>query len=68
MINLDPAKKSGRRSGGGGAHNNWPVAIAIVDNHGFLVYYEKLDDTQTAGPAIARKLLMSQHAHGQRDR
>ena len=31
----------------------WPVAVAIVDNHGFLVYYERLDDTQTAGASIA---------------
>jgi len=33
--------------------NKWNVAIAIVDNHGFLVYYERLDDTQTASPGIA---------------
>jgi len=31
----------------------WPVAVAVVDNHGFLVYYERLDDTQTAGASIA---------------
>jgi uncharacterized protein GlcG (DUF336 family) len=33
--------------------NQWPVAVAIVDNHGFLVYYERLDDTQTAGVSIS---------------
>jgi glc operon protein GlcG len=33
--------------------NKWNVAVAIVDNHGFLVYYERLDDTQTASPGIA---------------
>ena len=27
--------------------NNWPVAVAVVDNHGFLVAYEKMDNTQT---------------------
>jgi glc operon protein GlcG len=33
--------------------NGWKVAIAIVDNHGMLVYYERLDDTQTGSNAIA---------------
>jgi uncharacterized protein GlcG (DUF336 family) len=31
----------------------WNVAVAIVDKHGFLVYYERLDDTQTASAAVA---------------
>lgn len=29
------------------------MAIAIVDNHGLLVYYEMLDDTQTASANVA---------------
>ncbi len=33
--------------------NDWNVAVAIVDNHGFLVYFERLDDTQTASVHIA---------------
>ena len=33
--------------------NKWPGAIAIVDTHGFLVYYELMDNTQTSGPAIS---------------
>jgi glc operon protein GlcG len=33
--------------------NNWRVAASVVDNHGVLVYYEKLDDTQTASAQIA---------------
>jgi uncharacterized protein GlcG (DUF336 family) len=33
--------------------NSWSVAIAIVDNHGFLVCYEMLDDTQTASANVA---------------
>jgi glc operon protein GlcG len=33
--------------------NKWNVAIAIVDNHGALVYYERMDDTQSASPVIA---------------
>lgn len=33
--------------------NNWRVAVAVVDNHGFLVYFETIDDTQTASKQIA---------------
>ena len=29
------------------------MAIAVVDNHGFLVYYERMDDTQTASVGVA---------------
>ena len=29
------------------------MAVAIVDNHGMLVYYEMADDTQTASAVIA---------------
>jgi uncharacterized protein GlcG (DUF336 family) len=33
--------------------NDWNVAVAVVDNHGFLVYFERMDDTQTASMDIA---------------
>jgi glc operon protein GlcG len=33
--------------------NNWRVAVAVVDNHGFLVYFDRIDDTQTASSQIA---------------
>ena len=33
--------------------NSWPVAIAIVDNNGHLVYFERMDDTQIASTWIA---------------
>ena len=29
------------------------MAIAIVDNHGMLIHYEMLDDTQTASAIVA---------------
>lgn len=32
---------------------NWRLAIAVVDTHGFLVHFVRMDDTQTSGPAIA---------------
>lgn len=52
-ITLEAAKKMAAAAVAEAKRNNWPVAIAIVDNHGALVYYEKLDDTQTASPTIA---------------
>ena len=52
-VNLDTAKKIAAAAGVEAKKNNWPVAIAIVDNHGVLVYYEMLDDTQTASAHVA---------------
>ena len=52
-ITLEGAKKMAAAAVAEAKRNNWNVAIAIVDNHGALVYYEKLDDTQTASPTIA---------------
>ena len=33
--------------------NGWNVAVAVVDNHGFLLYFERMDNTQTASMDIA---------------
>ena len=33
--------------------NGWNVAVAVVDPHGFLVYYERMEDTQYASNDIA---------------
>ena len=33
--------------------NGWRMATAIVDNHGLLVYFERMDDTQTASVQVA---------------
>ena len=33
--------------------NGWNVAVAVVDTHGFLVYFERMDNTQTASMEIA---------------
>ena len=33
--------------------NGWNVAVAVVDNHGFLVYFERMNNTQTASMDIA---------------
>ena len=52
-ITLDSAKKIAAAAMGEAKKNNWPAAVAIVDNHGFLTYYERMDDTQMASPTIA---------------
>ena len=35
------------------AKNQWNVAVAVVDNHGFLVYFERMNNTQTGSVEIA---------------
>ena len=35
------------------AKNSWNVAVAVVDTHGFLVYFERMDNTQTASMDVA---------------
>lgn len=52
-ITLANAKKVAHAALAEAQKNSWNVAIAIVDNHGALVYYERMDDTQSASPVIA---------------
>ena len=33
--------------------NGWNVAVAVVDTHGLLVYFERMENTQTASVEIA---------------
>jgi glc operon protein GlcG len=52
-VTLEQAKKMADGALAESRKNNWRMAIAIVDNHGFLVYYERMDDTQTASVQVA---------------
>jgi uncharacterized protein GlcG (DUF336 family) len=52
-VNLATAKKLAASAMAEAQKNKWNVAVAIVDNHGYLVYYEKMDDTQTASVTVA---------------
>jgi uncharacterized protein GlcG (DUF336 family) len=52
-VTLDQAKKLAAGAVAEANKNNWKVAIAIVDTHGFLKYYEMMDDTQTASATIS---------------
>jgi uncharacterized protein GlcG (DUF336 family) len=52
-INITAAKKIAAGVIAECQKNNWNVAVAIVDTHGGLVYYERMEDTQTASYDIA---------------
>jgi glc operon protein GlcG len=52
-INLEQAKKVISAAQVEARKNNWPVAVAIVDLHGFLVAYERMDNTQTGSVQIS---------------
>jgi glc operon protein GlcG len=52
-INIAAAKKIAAGVIAECQNNKWNVAVAIVDNHGSLVYFERMEDTQTASMEIA---------------
>ncbi len=52
-INLEMAKKVLAAGQAEARRQSWPVAIAIVDNAGLLVAYEKMDQTQSASVQVA---------------
>jgi uncharacterized protein GlcG (DUF336 family) len=52
-VNATGAKKIAADAIAECSKNGWNVAVAVVDNHGFLVYFERMDNTQTASMDIA---------------
>lgn len=52
-VTLEQAKKIALGASAEAKKHGWRLAIAIVDTHGFLVYFERMDDTQTAGVDVA---------------
>lgn len=52
-VNVAAAKKMAAGALAECQKNNWRVAVAVVDNHGLLIYFERMDDTQTASSQIA---------------
>ncbi len=53
-ITVEAAKKVAAGTVAECAKNSWRVAVAVVDTHGYLVYFEKMDDTQIASVRIAQ--------------
>ena len=52
-VTLDQAKKIAAGAAAESQKNGWRMAIAVVDNHGFLIYFERMPDTQTASVQVA---------------
>jgi len=52
-VTIDQAKKIAAGVVAECLSNKWNVAVAIVDTHGSLVYFERIEDTQTASVDIA---------------
>ena len=52
-VNVATAKKIAAATLAECQKNSWNVAVAVVDPHGFLVYFERMEDTQYASNDIA---------------
>jgi len=52
-INLDTAKKIAASAITEARKNNWTMAVAIIDTGGHLIYFEKMDGTQTGSVRVA---------------
>jgi uncharacterized protein GlcG (DUF336 family) len=52
-VNVATAKKMAAATIAECQKNSWNVAVAVVDPHGFLVYFERMEDTQYASNDIA---------------
>src|SRR5688572_2863518 len=52
-VTLEQARKYVAAAEAEARKNNWPVAIAVVDNSGLLVHFVRMDNTQTASVAVA---------------
>jgi uncharacterized protein GlcG (DUF336 family) len=52
-ISIDTAKKIAPAAMAEAKKNGWTMAIAIVDTHGELVYFERMDDVQQGSVDVA---------------
>jgi len=52
-VSTESAKNAAAASIAEARKNNWKMAIAIVDTGGYLVYFEKMQDTQTGSVDLA---------------
>ena len=51
-VNVEAAKKAAAAALAEARKNNWLMAVAVVDAHGTLVYYEKMDHVQLASADV----------------
>ena len=52
-ITVEAAKKIAQATLAECSSNKWNVAVAVVNTHGSLVYYERMNNTQSASAKIA---------------
>lgn len=52
-VSVENAKKAAAVALDEARKGNWKMAVAVVDTGGTLVYYEKMDNTQTGSADIA---------------
>ena len=52
-ITIESAKKAAAASVAEAQKHSWNMAIAIVDNAGFLVYFERMSNTQLASVELS---------------
>jgi glc operon protein GlcG len=52
-VSTDTAKKIAAAAIAEARRNNWAMAVAIVDTGGYLVYFERMQDTQLGSVEIA---------------
>jgi uncharacterized protein GlcG (DUF336 family) len=52
-VGVDDAKKAAAAALAEARKNGWKMAAAVVDTGGHLVYFEKMDGTQTGSVAVA---------------
>ena len=53
-IPLNTAKRAASAAIAEAERNGWTMAVAIVDPAGDLVYFEKMDDTQTGSVTVSQ--------------
>ena len=53
-IHLDTAKRAAAAAIAEAQNNGWTMAVAVADGAGDLVYFEKMDETQTGSVAVAQ--------------
>ena len=53
-INLETAKKLAAGALAEARKNNWTMAVAVTDTNGALVYFEKMDGTQTGSVDVSQ--------------
>jgi len=51
-VSVETAKKAAAAALAEARKNNWLMAVAVVDAHGTLVYYEKMENVQLASAEV----------------